>query len=114
VQYSGENPAAPIELRVYPGTDGAYQFYEDAGEGWDYQKGRHTVIPFTWNDRTRTLVIGNRQGEFPGMLKTRTFRVVLVAPNAGTGIEASSTATEVRYDGRSVKVKLPSPTQPTR
>jgi len=51
VQYSGENPTAPIELRVYPGADGTYQFYEDAGEGWDYEKGGFSVIPITWRNR---------------------------------------------------------------
>ena len=111
VQYSGENPAAPIELRVYPGADGAYQFYEDAGEGWDYEKGGFSVIPITWNDRTRTLVIGARKGGFPGMLKTRSFRVVLVAPGVGTGIEASTSVVENRYDGRPLEVRIARPTK---
>jgi len=104
VQYANEKTADPIELRVYPGADGTFTLYEDEGDGYGYEKGRHATIPFTWNDRTRTLVIGPRQGEFPGMLKSRTFRVVFVAPGSGTGIEAADTAMEVRYDGRSLEV----------
>ena len=107
VQYSGENLAAPIELRIYPGSDGAYFLYEDAGDGWGYEKGACSVIPITWNDKARTLAIGPRKGEFPGLLKTRTFRVVLVAPGAGTGIDATETAVEARYDGRTLDVSLP-------
>jgi alpha-D-xyloside xylohydrolase len=114
VQYSGENPTAPIELRVYPGADGAYQFYEDAGEGWDYEKGGFSVIPITWNDHARSLVIGARKGKFPGMLKTRTFRVVLVTPDTGTGIDPSDASMEVRYDGHSLERHLPAPAQPAK
>ncbi|MEO7933319.1 MAG: glycoside hydrolase family 31 protein [Chthoniobacterales bacterium] len=114
VQHSGEAPSAPLELRVYPGADGSYLLYEDQGDGWGYEKGAYSVIPITWNDRTRTLVIGARRSEFPGMLKIRTFRVVLVAPGAGTGIEAADTAAEVRYDGRTFNVPLPASAQPTK
>jgi alpha-D-xyloside xylohydrolase len=104
VQYANEKPDAPIELRVYPGANGASYFYEDAGEGWGYKKGEFSVIPMSWDDGSRILTIGAAQGSFPGMLKTRTFRVVLVIPGVGTGIESSNTAVEVRYDGRPQKV----------
>ncbi|MBW8782988.1 MAG: glycoside hydrolase family 31 protein [Verrucomicrobia bacterium] len=114
VQYTNEKPDAPIELRVYPGADGTFTLYEDEGDGYGYEKGQRATIPFTWSDRARTLVIGPRQGEFPGMLKTRTFRVVLVAPGTGTGIDATTTALEVRYDGHSVKVHPFAPTQPVK
>ena len=111
LQYANEKTADPIELRVYPGADGAFSLYEDQGDGYGYEKGLCATIPFTWNDRTRTLVIGQRQGGFPGMLNARTFRVVLVTPGGSTGIEAADTASEVRYDGRSLEVHLPAPAQ---
>ena len=114
LHYASEKAADPIELRVYPGADGAFTLYEDEGDGYGYEKGRHATIPFTWNDRTRTLVIGQRQGEFPGMLKTRTFRIILVAPGAGTGIDAAATSIDVRYDGHSVEKHLSAPSQPVR
>jgi alpha-D-xyloside xylohydrolase len=106
VQYANEKSADPIELRVYPGADGSFTLYEDEGDGYGYEKGSRAAIPFTWNDRTRTLTIGPRQGEFPGMLKTRTFRIVLVASGAGTGIEPAAAAVEVPYDGRPVEKSL--------
>ncbi len=113
VQHSGEKPAAPVELRVYPGADGAALFYEDAGEGWGYRKREYSVIPITWNDTTNTLLIDTREGAFPGMPATRAFRVVRVAPDAGTGIEESDTAVEIRYDGRPLRVELPAPARAT-
>jgi alpha-D-xyloside xylohydrolase len=106
MQYSGEKPAAPIELRVYPGADGSYHFYEDAGEGWDYEKGKFSVIPITWDDKSRTLTIGDLRGGFPGMNANRVFKVVVVTPDQGTGLEPATRTTEVRYNGRKVSLRL--------
>ena len=106
VQHSGENPTAPIELRVYPGADGAYQFYEDAGEGWDYEKGGFSVMPITWNDKSRTLTIENIRGNFPGMNVNRVFKVVVVTPDQAAGLEPATKTTDLRYNGRSVSVRL--------
>jgi len=106
VQYANEKPDAPIELRVYPGANGTCEFYEDAGEGWGYEKGEFSVIPMSWNDGSRTLTIGAVHGSFPGMLKNRVFRVVLVKPGEGTGIEPAVKNQEVRYAGRAVDVRL--------
>ena len=44
------------------------------------------TIPFRWDEATKTLTIGDRQGQFPGMLANRTFRVVFVGQNHGVGI----------------------------
>jgi alpha-D-xyloside xylohydrolase len=106
VQYSGEKPAAPIELRVYPGADGSYQFYEDAGEGWDYEKGKFSVIPITWNDKSRTLTIDKIRGSFPGMNANRVFKVVVVTPDQATGLEPATKTTELRYNGSKVSLRL--------
>jgi len=109
VQYANEKPDAPIELRVYPGANGACEFYEDAGEGWGYEKGEFSVIPMSWDDGSRTLTIAAAHGSFPGMLKNRVFRVVLVKPCEGTGIEPAAKTQEVRYAGHAVDVRLSLP-----
>ena len=28
-----------VELHIFPGHDGAFQLYEDAGDGYDYEQG---------------------------------------------------------------------------
>jgi alpha-D-xyloside xylohydrolase len=59
----------------------------------------------TWNDARQTLTIGDRKGSFPGMLETRTFRVVFVGENHGTNVEPVAKADKiVRYSGKSVTV----------
>jgi alpha-D-xyloside xylohydrolase len=104
VQYAAEQPDAPIELRIYPGADGDYTYYEDAGEGWGYERGDYALVRMQWNDAAGTLTIGRRQGSFPGMKSRRLFKVVVVGPDAGRGAEQAGKAIDVVYDGSAVTV----------
>lgn len=107
VQYAAEKPWDSLEVRVYPGANGTFVLYEDAGDGYEYEQGEYTQIPFAWDDATRTLTIGARQGEYPGMLSERTFRVMAVDAGSPSGhIEPASGLTEVRYDGSPLTLKL--------
>jgi alpha-D-xyloside xylohydrolase len=80
LQYTTEKPADPITLYVYTGADGAFTLYEDQKTTYDYEHGAFTQIPITWHQSTRTLTIGQRRGEFSGMLTQRTFNVVFISP----------------------------------
>jgi alpha-D-xyloside xylohydrolase len=105
VQYIGEKPADPIELRVYRGADGNFTLYEDEGDNYNYERGVHSTIPMTWDEKSKTLTFGKRSGKFPGMLKQRTIRIVFVSPNHGVGGAVTGTAdAEVIYKGRALKV----------
>jgi alpha-D-xyloside xylohydrolase len=90
VEYTTEKAADPIELRVYPGADGDFVLYEDENDNYDYEKGSHTVIPIHWDDAAGKLTIGERLGNFPGMLQNRTFQVVFVREGHGVGIGATA------------------------
>ena len=96
MQYVGEKAWDNLEIRVYPGADGDFTLYEDEGDGYNYEKGIYTTITFHWNNKSRTLTIGNRKGEYPGMLKTRRFTIVL----------PDGTTTTIDYDGTSKSVNL--------
>jgi alpha-D-xyloside xylohydrolase len=103
LQFTSEKPADPIELRVYRGADGVFTLYEDDGESYDYEKGAHAEIPFTWSDDSQTLSIGKRKGSFTGMLRERTFNIVLVGKDNGVGEQLAAHADRVvRYTGESV------------
>ncbi|MHB1021726.1 MAG: glycoside hydrolase family 31 protein [Acidobacteriaceae bacterium] len=107
IEYAGEKPAAPVDLRIYRGADGSFNLYEDEGDTYNYEKGEHSMIPMRWDDAAATLTIGARQGSFPGMVKERTFRVILVSENHGVGGEITANADkEVSYNGQAVTVKL--------
>ena len=96
MQYVGEKSWDNLELRIYPGADGSFLLYEDEGDNYNYEKGTYSTIAFQWNDRTRTLTIGDRQGNYPGMLQNRQFTVVLPDGKQQT----------VRYDGSKQTIRL--------
>src|SRR5215472_9528833 len=87
LDYAAEMPADPIELRVYRGADGRFTIYEDENDGYNYEKGVYATIPIEWNEASKTLTIGGRKGTFPGILESRTFRIVFVSENHGAGVE---------------------------
>ena len=106
IQYAGEIPADPIELRVYRGANGTFTLYEDEGDSYNYEKGVYATIPISWDEASGVLTIGRRKGTFPGMLKDRTFRVVFAHENHGTGVTETTSADQtIRYDGRKIFVK---------
>lgn len=111
LEYSSQKPADPIDLRIYPGSDGSFRLYEDDGTTYDYEKGAYAWIPMEWNDAARMLTIGERQGHFAGMLTARVFQVVLVSPGHGVG-EGPATGKTVLYSGAVLRLRFP-PKKPT-
>jgi len=105
LQYANEKAPDPLELRIYSGADGTYRLYEDEGDSYRYEQGIYSIIPLEWNEKTQTLTLGARQGSFPGMLKERTFRVVVVSPKTGLGMQPATLVTEVRYSGSPVTLQ---------
>ncbi len=104
-EWSTQKPADPIELRIYPGADGDFPIYEDENDGYAYEKGVYATIPLHWDDKAQTLTLGDRKGQFPGMLESRTFRIVFVRENHGIGVTAADEADKVvQYSGKQVTV----------
>jgi alpha-D-xyloside xylohydrolase len=105
IEWSTERPANPIELRVYRGANGDYTLYEDENDNYNYEKGAYATIPFHWDDANKVLTIGNRKGQFPGMLKSREFQIVFVAENHGTGIAPEQKPDKtVKYSGYEITI----------
>ena len=96
MQYVGEKSWDQLELRVYPGADGQFVLYEDEGDGYNYEKGAYSTINIKWNERTRTLTIGERQGNFKGMIQQRCFTIVTPDGNQKT----------IEYSGKMQSVTL--------
>jgi alpha-D-xyloside xylohydrolase len=79
--------------------------YEDENDNYNYEKGAYATIPFHWNDSAKTLTIGDRSGQFPGMLQTRTFRIVMVGNNRGIGIGPTTNPDKVvQYSGKQIVI----------
>ena len=108
LQYTDEKPADPITLMVYAGADGRFSLYEDDGTSYGYERGQFARIPLRWDERNRTLIIGRREGSFPGMLARRSFQVVFVSPGRPVGFtfELQPDRT-VSYAGEELRIRAP-------
>lgn len=106
LQYTGEKTASEIILYVYTGQDGAFTLYEDENENYNYEKGQYSMIPFKYDEATRSLTIGKRQGEFSGMLKERTFRIVTVSPTQMQAFDPDASGKTITYNGGKQTIRL--------
>jgi alpha-D-xyloside xylohydrolase len=94
-----------LEVRVYPGADGDFEWYSDAGDTYDYEKGRRRVVPMHWDDSARTLQLGEAQGSYPEMPERVRVRLVVVGENHGTGAEvAAASDGEGVYTGQALLI----------
>ncbi len=72
-----EGEGGELELRVYPGADGSFVLYEDEGDGYGHESGAYSRVRLTWIEAERALVVGAREGSYPGMAAKRRFRASL-------------------------------------
>lgn len=108
VQWSGEKPNGPIEVRIFPGADGAFTLYEDEGDNYNYEKGAHATVPFHWDDASKTLTIGAREGAYLGMPQTHVFHIVWVGEGHGVAVSTTADADHtVTYQGKELRIKQP-------
>jgi alpha-D-xyloside xylohydrolase len=96
MQFVDEFPDAPYELRIYPGADAHFTLYEDAGNGYGYERGEYSHIPIDWNNSTRELILREREGSFPGMIAERDLHTELISPSATIGRTLRYTGAELR------------------
>jgi len=104
-QYVDEKPDAPITLNVYVGADGKFSLYEDDGVSNGYLRGEFTRIPLSYNDKTGVVTIGDRVGQYKGMVAKREFRVRFIKPGVSTTDNFDVADKTVSYEGKSITVK---------
>jgi len=107
VEYATQKNNKVIELRIYPGADGSFTFYEDENDNYNYEKGQYATFILTWNNKQKRLNISDTKGDFPGMLKQRTFNIVVVNGKHGSGpLVTTGFDKTVKYEGKAIVVKL--------
>ncbi len=57
LQYATEPSDEPVTLRVYPGADGQFSWYEDDGSSFRYLQGDFSRIDCEWKDVQRKLTL---------------------------------------------------------
>jgi len=107
VQYAAEKNWDKLEIRIYPGANGEFTLYEDENDNYNYEKGLYSTITMKWDDQSQTLTIGERKGSFKGMLKNRTFNIVLVGSQNGIGVNTTVKFTKtVKYKSKTKSLNL--------
>lgn len=93
-------PQDPLEIRIYAGKDADFQFYEDRGDGYAYERGARARIHLHCDYHRNVLSLGDRSGSFPGMQMKHTFQIVLVKPGKGVGLDSAAELNRtVNYQG---------------
>ena len=65
-QYTSEPVDEPITLRVYPGKDGHFTWYDDDGISYAHERGEFVRTACSWDDSSRTLTISrDASGRLP-------------------------------------------------
>jgi Glycosyl hydrolases family 31 TIM-barrel domain/Glycosyl hydrolase family 31 C-terminal domain/Domain of unknown function (DUF5110) len=82
--HTGQKPVDPLIVNVWPlapGASSSYSLYEDSGKWIEYQMGVFTRTPIHAEQTGDTLrvEIGPVQGSYPGMLRTRGYKLRLPA-----------------------------------
>jgi alpha-D-xyloside xylohydrolase len=99
MQFMDERPDGPYEIRSYCGTDATFTLYEDAGDGYGYEQGGFAIVKFSWSEARGELTIGAREGNFPGLVENREFRLVLIS-DLGSKIKL------INYTGGELKILI--------
>lgn len=107
LQHTSEKPADPLMLFVYAGKDASFSLYEDEGTNYNYEKGAFATIDFNYNERIKTLTIGNRKGNFKGMLENRTFKILVITAKSAKALDFNQKVNQtITYNGKATTIKL--------
>jgi alpha-D-xyloside xylohydrolase len=96
VEYTGQRPEAPYEIRVFTGRDANFTIYEDSGDGYEYESGAFALVKLLWSETDRKLTIAKRQGNFAGMVASREYRVILISEDGRATRTVTYTGEEIQ------------------
>ena len=108
IQHTGNNSHSPVTLHVYTGADGRFSLYEDDGVSRQYLHGQYSRIPLSWDERTKTLTIGAREGEgYPGMGGRRVINILWMRPGSARPLSFDGKPdASVTYAGAPLTVRM--------
>jgi alpha-D-xyloside xylohydrolase len=106
IRFTDEKPADPITLYVYTGRNCAFTLYEDEGTNYNYEKGECSTIKFSYDESSGELTIGERNGEFKGILKRRVFNIVWITRDNQVAFDPDIVPHDsVTYEGKMIVIK---------
>ena len=89
-----------IYVTVFPGGEGCFEMYEDAGNDKDYAESYATTnISSRWNSNVQTVTIAPRKGSYEGMPAEREFKVKVLASEAPVNVTVNGEKVPYEYLG---------------
>jgi Alpha-glucosidases, family 31 of glycosyl hydrolases len=92
-QHTAEKVDDAIILKVYPGSDGSFQWYDDDGSSFAYESGEYMSVSCEWNDKDRVLTLHRDPAGSLG--KGRTVHVEVVGSASKKTISLTEGTTRV-------------------
>ena len=105
LQYTTEKPEDTIRLFVYTGSNASFTLYEDEGTNYNYEKGKFSTIQMDYDEATKAFTIGERKGNFDGMLQERVFEIIWMAKDKPHQFNPDARGITINYDGRKNRIK---------
>ncbi len=97
-----------VTLTVFPGGNGSFVMYEDAGNDKNYaSEYALTELSNTWDGNVQTIRIAPRTGSYEGMPAERSFKVKVLASAAPAEVKVNGAAACYEYEDFSFVVEVP-------
>ena len=94
-QYTAQTSSEPTTLRIYPGADGVFTWYEDDGSSFDYEHGGYMRVACKWNDAKRSLTL--TRDPSGAMHPNHPTEVELVGNPERRRLDLGDTVSEIRF-----------------
>lgn len=65
MEYADQNKGNVEYIRVYEGSDGSFELYNDSGDGYGFENGEYSLIRITYSDKSKELSFGYEEGDYP-------------------------------------------------
>ena len=89
-----------IYVTVFPGGEGCFEMYEDAGNDKDYAESYATThISSRWNGNVQTVTVAPRKGSYEDMPAEREFKIKVLASEAPVNVTVNGENVPYEYLG---------------
>ena len=102
--------AEDVTVTVFPGAEGSFRMYEDAGNDKNYAtEHAFTSVSNSWDGAVQTVTILPREGSYEGMPAERRFKVKVVASAAPVEVTVNGLQVGYEYldEGLSFVIDIP-------
>jgi len=93
LSFADEKVETPLGINIYPGDDCTFKYYEDAGDGYEYENGDFNYIDFVWSEKKQELNIASCCKQFDNGIVGRKLLIC-----------CGERQQEIVYEGKEVKV----------